>query len=271
MRKVRQVKTKANRSNGKARLLAYVATCGIMILAVSAVLVVRAYLTADTDPKVNDFSPKNFTYTDIGINEPGGSTYSISIDNGTKVGTLLSGTKNKTATVTVSEGTDKKPVFIRVTMVMNIYDENGNNIRRKFSQCVPSYNQATATAAKWTEKTAEGMTWYYYNEIVLPGDATGNVFDSVTISCADELPNNAAVKIRVIADAVQAVSIDNDDWTAENYTVDEVKSAWGLATDPDLTYTDDGTTYDIPDDEDLPDELKSQQLEGVTVDWNFSS
>ena len=59
---------------------------------------------------------------------------------------------------------------------------------------------------------------------------TSNVFDSVNISNADQLPQNATVKIRVITDTVQAVETDERSWTAADYKYDQVAFAWTGAT-----------------------------------------
>lgn len=227
---------------------AFAAAAGIMVLACSAVVSVHAYLSAQTDVKNNPFSPKNFTYTNTAVVEnpdTTGQKYTITVDteDTEKKGTLKYSSQDKTAYVQNLSGEDKKPVFVRVTMVMAIYDENGVNVTRKYPTCQPVYT--TTNDTKWAKQTVGELTYYYYKEIVAPDNRTENVFDSVKIKHADLLPTNAEVKIRVIADTVQAISDDDSRWTAadyatQNYATAEVHTAWDVY--PTSVTPDDETT-----------------------------
>ena len=208
-----------------------VVVVSLAIILVS-VIAVRAYLTAETEKKKNAFASAEMTYTDTDTVEPNGKTYTIQIDNDTKVGTLKSGGNNKSAHVHNSEGADKKPVFVRVTMVMNIYDSSGVNVTREYPDCTPGYQHSDASAwsADWVMDPSASPACYYYKHVLTPGSDTSNVFDSVTIANADKLPENATVKIRVITDTVQAVATDDMDWTEADYTNEEVAKVWQTAT-----------------------------------------
>ena len=177
--------SKLSKSDKYMVFSAFAAAAGIMVLACSAVVSVHAYLSAQTDEKINLFAAKNFTYTDISISEPGGSTYTLSIDGTTHVGTFKSGSANKTAGVVVSDGTDKKPVFIRAMMTYAFYDTNGVNITLKYPTVTPTYD----VGSDWTAKTGGAGTYYYYNKIVLPGETAADLLDEdgVTITIAIQI------------------------------------------------------------------------------------
>ena len=205
-----------------------------LVVILASVIAVRAYLSAATEKRLNAFASMEMTYTDTDTVELNGSTYSIVIESGETTGTLKHNNSDKSAYVHNSEGADKKPVFVRVTMVMDIYDANGVNVTREYPTCTPGYNHSDPEGTldanqwenNWVERTSNGLTCYYYKHVLIPGGNTRNVFDSVTIDNADKLPQNATVKIRVITDTVQAVATDDMDWTAADYTDAEMKKVW---------------------------------------------
>ena len=226
---IKKRRTKAP-SNSGARSFLNVVVVSLAIILVS-VIAVRAYLTAETEKKKNAFASAEMTYTDTDTVEPNGKAYTIQIDNDTKVGTLKSSGNDKSAYVHNSEGADKKPVFVRVTMVMNIYDSSGVNVTREYSDCAPDYHHSDNSewSADWVIDTVHTQpVRYYYKHVLLPGDDTSYLFDSVTIANADKLPQNATVKIRVVTDTVQAVSTDDMDWTEADYTNSEVAKVWNV-------------------------------------------
>ena len=202
------------------RRTAILATIGIMSVAVAAVFAVRAYLNAQSEEKKNEFAP--MTYTDTNVEEPVTSG-TIPSDN-TDVNYTWT---NKSATVKNSAGTDKKPVFVRVAVKYMVYDSAGVNVSTKYSDIGLEFT----SPADWTE--IDG--YYYYNKILDPGESTSDVFNGggVTITNADKLPEGYEVKIDVIADTVQAVSVDTSLWTADDYTASEVTKAWGKT--PNIT------------------------------------
>lgn len=201
----------------------------VILISVVSVLVVRAYLSTVTQAKGNPFTPLEMTYTDTETVEPGGSSYGIVIESGETTGTLQHEGTDKSAYVHNSKGEDKKPVFVRVTMVMNIYDANGVNVTRKYPDCAPNYVHGSGGSNDWVADNSHPVR-YYYKHVLLPDGETSNVFDSVNISNADQLPQNATVKIRVITDTVQAVETDERSWTAADYKYDQVAFAWTGAT-----------------------------------------
>lgn len=256
-----RTKKKKRRSAGHYRLKAFAGTAAVMVVALAGVWAVNAYLSAQTGVTTNNFTPQKFTYTDIGIKETiddEATKYTLSV-NGT-TGTLKSGDNDKYAQISVTAGEDKKPVFIRATLVMNIYDSNGANITAECTEkeITPAYT----IGSKWSSKTrADGLTYYYYNEIVVPGKTTEELFTAVSIANADQLPDNSHVEIDVIADAVQAVSDDGQSWNASHYTTDEIYTAWGLR--PTMKNGD----KVIPNDYETAELVDLGKLEGVTLTW----
>ncbi|MBQ4397891.1 MAG: hypothetical protein II828_10250 [Clostridia bacterium] len=225
-------KKKLSRTDRYMIYSAFAAAAGIMIISASAVVSVHAYLTAQSNSKSNPFAPApDFTYTDTNVVEPNGSSYKIEVDrNSSSQQDLLVKTaenKDKTAKVQNIPNDDAngylhKPVFVRVTMVANIYDNDGCNLTRKYPNCTPSY---TINTADWTAIGSD-PTYYYYKKIISPGQDTSEVFTSVTINHAELLPSAAKVKISVIADTVQAVSTDGN-WSPSDFSTTEVAQAWG--------------------------------------------
>ena len=73
--------------------------------------------------------------------------------------------------------------------------------------------------------------YYYYNAIVLPGTSTTELFGGdITMDFDSKLPKDYKVEIDVIADTVQAVSIDTSKWKEAGGTFSdtEVKQAWSM-------------------------------------------
>ncbi|MBQ9900765.1 MAG: hypothetical protein IJM51_00035 [Clostridia bacterium] len=236
------------KSSTPTLLLPFASTALILLLAVSTVAAVNAYLTAITNTKNNSFEAMNYTYTDVEIHEPNGQNYTVNISNGSLYKTGGDSSETKKAAVVNPAGRDKKPVFIRVAVTTDIYDSNGVNITRTLPGILPQFTQGSITNAcddthhipanasgswaneadVWTPAdTGKNLVYFYYNAIVVPGDETFNLFDSVSLSGdLTQIPNGAEVRIRIITDAVQAVAIDTDKWTAENYTSSEVPAQW---------------------------------------------
>ena len=199
-----------SKSFNKDKWTVFMGTFAILLFSVVTVLVVRAYLTARSEEKLNEFAP--MTYTDTEIVEP---QKEFSLTGGAT-------TIAKSATVSNPAGSQKKPVFVRVAVVCSVYDLSGVNVSYKHN-CQASFT----TASGWT-KGADG--YYYYNSIIDPGESTTELFGSdVSISNTADLPDGYTINIDVIADTVQAVSIDSSKWTADDYTASEVSTAWGIA------------------------------------------
>lgn len=190
----------------KDKWTVFMATAAILLVSAAGVLVVRAYLVAQSEQKQNEFAP--MTYTDTEIVE---SQTEFKLTNG-------STTISKKATISNPAGAQKKPVFVRVAVVCSVYDADGVNVAYKYN-CAASFT----TASGWTLKDG----YYYYNSIVDPGESTTELFGSdVTISNTKDLPNDYKINIDVIADTVQAVSTDSSRWTADDYTIEEITKAW---------------------------------------------
>ena len=234
---------------------AFAATGLVIVLMFSAAIATSAYLTAASNGKTNEFRSRNYTYTDIDISEPNGSTYTITMD-GTNKGLLGNGSGGKKAAVTNPDGEDKKPVFIRVAVTTDVYDKDGLNVTRSV-KITPTFTQGSITADNthhipananpqwstsanaWTKVETDpvsNLVYFYYNAIVVPGDETFNIFDSVKLTGdVDKIPDQGEVRIRVIADAIQAVSTDDREWKAEDYTNAEIPGQWSKVPTVDVS------------------------------------
>lgn len=202
-------------------MLAICAVMGIIIVSVSGVLIVRAYLTAKTNDKINPFAP--MTYTNTEVSEPEhefSSTQDINKDI----------TVAKSAKVKNLAGSDKKPVFIRVALTYSVYDENGVNVTSEYP--IQGYEFPNGLGTGWTQKN-DG--YYYYNAIVPPGGETNEIFAPVDpevksprlkVLLDKDLPTTYRIEVNVIADTVQAVATDSSKWTASDYTAAEVNKVW---------------------------------------------
>lgn len=192
----------------KDKWTVFMATAAILLVSAVGVFAVRAYLVAQSEQKQNEFAPMTYTDTEI-------------VESQTKFELSQTSTISKKATISNPEGTQKKPVFVRVAVVCSVYDAAGVNVSYKYN-CTASFN----TADNWTLKD-DG--YYYYNFIVDPGESTTELFGSdVIIRNTEDLPNDYKINIDVIADTVQAVSTDSSKWTSDDYTTDEIAKAWGL-------------------------------------------
>lgn len=219
------------------------AVFGIIVVSVAAVFVVRAFLTDFTQKRENEFA--SITYTNIDIVEPGGKTYTVSLDlNNQNHYVSGNGTVTKDAQIKNLDGEDKKPVYLRIKTLLTVYDADGNNVTLDYcfgsepvSLQEPAYLQQTADWYKGTDG------YYYYKHIMVPGQTTDHIFPGnatdgykATINNAVVLPDNAHVHIDILADAVQAVSTDTVLWTAADYytaaSIGEVQTAWGMTPSP---------------------------------------
>ncbi|MBQ9902298.1 MAG: hypothetical protein IJM51_07940 [Clostridia bacterium] len=203
-------------------MLAVCAVLGIIVVSVTAVMVVRAYLTAITDNKINPFAP--MTYTNTEIEEPTSSWPDTPQDTSYDVYI------NKSAKVKNLPGADKKPVFIRVAVTYSVYDASGVNVTSDYPVITTDHdNELVFTqGTNWTAKQSDG--YFYYNKIVLPGGQTDEFFGSaVKVDFGKTLPDGYKVEIDVIADTVQAVSTDSSKWKelGGKFSATEVSLAWG--------------------------------------------
>lgn len=205
-------KAKSMRQN---RLTVIMATSAILLVSVVCVLVVRAYLTARSNEKLNEFAP--MTYTDTEIHEDT-TQYTLSVAS----------TIDKNAVVHNPAGSQKKPVYVRVAVVCKVYDKDGINVSTKYN-CQPTFT----LASDWTNGD-DG--YYYYNKVLLPGEDTSNLFASdITISNTADVPTDHTIKIDVIADTVQAVLTDSSKWSKADLDPSAANGAWGVTGTIDST------------------------------------
>lgn len=162
----------------------------VAVLAVTAGAV-WAYFKSTTQQAVNKFTPG---VVDIEINEPNGSSYTIS-----------SGTvDNKVITVTnVRHDEHSAPAYVRVKLVPIMRRANGDGSGDAVDV---SY---VLNSDDWANV---GDGFYYYKGILKPDQTSTKVINSATVK--DGIPPGKKLEIQVIADAVQV----SDEAT---------QSAWG--------------------------------------------
>lgn len=169
----------------KKKLLVLSAT--VVLLALISVGSTLGMLQTSTDTKVNPFTPGQ---GDIGIIESSGSSEtpgeSYELDS--------SGSADKNVWITNPEGSLNVPMYIRVRLVpvwRNSTGENAGNVDRKITYVFAGSN-------KWVENG----DYYYYTEVVQPGETTEQLLDSVHVEGG--IPEGMTLEIQVIADSIQA-------------------------------------------------------------------
>lgn len=211
---------------------------GVIVVSVAGTLVIRAFLSAVTETLVNPFY--SMTYTDINIDD----SFNSATVNWTKTN---SDDKDlvitKHAKVDVPGSNQLKPVFVRMMVTTSVYDsdeEDAVNISSKYPDV--KLDDSSFDTTLWKKKTVNGVDYYYYNRIVLPTDdddgVTADIFgtaaNNVTVKNGKDIPKGAQIRVNVIADTVQAVSVDTTDWKKYGFSKTEVQQAWGVAPTGDL-------------------------------------
>lgn len=179
------ISTKSSRS-GKSSHTAKKAsalTIAIILILVMAIGGTVAFLVTHTDQIVNTFQPTDVTCE---INEEFN-------DN------------NTVKTSAVVENTGKIPAYIRVAVVANTVDAEGN---------------ITGAKDVSTELASSGWTkidgYYYYNGVVQPNKTTGQLLD------ADGIDLNG-IQVTILASAIQA---EPDSAVAQAWDVQFDGSTW---------------------------------------------
>ena len=134
----------------------------ILVLAVGGTV---AYIFTQTDPVINTFTP---------------TEAKITVDEETS--------NNQKTSITVVNNSTGVPVYIRVALVANMIDDEGN--------VTGAADVPTFTLGKDWIKGSDG--YYYYTEPVPVGGSTGNLLKSQMI-----LDEN--MQVVVLADAIQAM------------------------------------------------------------------
>lgn len=153
--------SKTNRPKHFAGLLALVL---ILVCTVGGTV---AYLVTHTDPVVNTFTPGEVSCQ---VEEE------FDDDNTVK-------------TKAVVKNTGNVPAYIRVAVVANTVDEDGNITGMADLSQVDWLN-----TAKWTKSG----NFYYYNDVVQPGDVTANLLNADGI-------NLEGIQVTILASAIQSM------------------------------------------------------------------
>lgn len=200
-------------------------TAAVLLLSTCMVMATRAFIYNESDWTVNSFG--HMTYTDIGINEPNGDTFALTVDSSGQVVQAQTTIGQKEVVIKNNNGNEKKPVFVRAYAVMTVYDSTGVNV---ITQSVaPNCSLSFTADSGWVKDTASDPGYYYYSSTLLPGEETTPLMTggSVGISHPESIPDGSIVSIVIIADAIQAVSMDSSVWTAADYSTANVTAAWG--------------------------------------------
>lgn len=203
----------------------------VMVISVTSVLGVSAYLSAESKNKGNYFSP--FTFTNIDIYEENGTDYIFNDGVIVKKGANDGEIANKVATIKNPIVGNVKPVYIRVAVVPVVRGTQLINLTQKYT-----YTVEFEPGDNWVKCDDDG--YYYYTIPVDPGEETTDLFggNSITIKNGSTVVTSLDqeiqyVNVDVIADAVQAVELDNtpiealgESWSTM-YSTEPAKAAWG--------------------------------------------
>ena len=168
-------------------------------------------LYVTTEQMSNAFYPK--TYVDVEIEEPNGSDYVVSTENGA----VTNSKGNKEASVVNGAG-NKKDVVLRARIVANIYNEAGQIIgQTQDYELTGNFTKTASVADKWyvatgtlttdgkvvSTSTGNQDTYYYYTSVLGAGDESENLINSVTLTNVNAIPDDGYVDFHIIIDAVE--------------------------------------------------------------------
>lgn len=167
-------------------------------------------LYVTTEQMSNAFYPK--TYVDVEIEEPNGSDYVVSTENGA----VTNSKGNKEASVVNGAG-NKKDVVLRARIVANIYNEAGQIIgQTQDYELTGNFTKTASEKDKWyvatgtltdgkvvSTSTGNQDTYYYYTSVLGAGDKSKNLIDSVKLTNVSNIPDDGYVDFHIIIDAVE--------------------------------------------------------------------
>ena len=157
------ISSKGSRARRTAKSSALIiALALILVLAVGGTV---AYIFTQTGPVINTFTPADAK---------------ITVDEQTS--------DNQKTSITVVNNSTGVPVYIRVALVANMIDEDGNVTG---AASVPNFTLGD----NWIEGS-DG--YYYYTEPVPVGESTGNLLQS-------SMTLDENMQVVVLADAIQAM------------------------------------------------------------------
>ena len=209
-------------------LVIVAATAGVIFLSAAVVLIVRAYLTAKTNQKLNEFAPMTYTNTEIVESTDRYTFSSEEISSNSETGPYRV-VISKPASVKNLSGADKKPVFVRVAVRYSTYQLIKNGVNSDYLLNVTPDYPLTISYTPGSNWIDINDGYLYYKYIVNPGDETDNIFanDAVTLVMTKAPTTDLTFEVDIAADTVQAVATDSSKWTSSDYEKDDAIAAWG--------------------------------------------
>ena len=174
--------------NGRKGLITVAALVLLLCAAVGGTL---AWLTTQTDPVVNTFTPAT-----------------VRAD-------ITEGVQGKTKESVIITNTGDIPAYIRAAVVINWVDDDGN-------VCASVPDEATYTLSVQSG-WVEGGNYYYYTQ---PVAANGSAPNLLTATEGDTVPTGYHLQVTILAEAIQSTP---DTAIEEAWGVDP--STWASVTD----------------------------------------
>jgi len=125
------------------------------------------------------------------------------------------------------QNTGDVDAYIRAKVILNWVDPKDPSIISSTSVEKAAYTAVQAEDYKWIE----GRDGYFYYPDVIPAGEnkyTGYLFESIKVAEGYNPPAGYVLSVEIIADAVQAIGVDEDG-------VPAVTKAWGIAVKSDGT------------------------------------
>ena len=183
-------------NNGKKKISAFV-IC-LLLTVVIGISGTLAYLFTQTSPVTNTFNPA------AAPNE-----IKETMANNVKSNVFVS-------IPSITENPKAVKVYVRAAMVVTWQDGEGN-----IAPIVPiegtDYIVTMPENSKWHKHVD---SYYYYKEIVEPGECTENLFDSITV-VEGKTPEGYALSVELLSQSIQAEGVNKDGVTP-------IALAWGI-------------------------------------------
>lgn len=173
-------------------------------------LATNSFTEVTTEERVNAFSPK--TYVNVEIEEPNGQEYTLEENGDTKA-------PNGGSKVVKFSNPDRNTKYelVRVRLVAMVYDREGNLLGE-----IVNYRLTQQEGNDWIKDPESGSDnsaqIYYYKYPLKPGAETSNLFDSLSITNPEIVPEGGYIDFDVVVDTVE---------TDQNASTEKAVKAWG--------------------------------------------